>query len=53
MILTGQEILRRFTKDIKIYPLDPKKLNPNLYNLTLFNSKFQNQKTIQESKYFE
>ena len=36
MILTGQEILRRFTKDILITPFDPKKLNPNSYNLTLF-----------------
>lgn len=38
MILTGQEILRRWHKgdDIKIDPFDPKKLNPNSYNLTLF-----------------
>ena len=38
MILTGQEILRRWHKgnDIKITPFDPKKLNPNSYNLTLF-----------------
>jgi dCTP deaminase len=38
MILTGQEILRRWQKgdDIKIDPFDPKKINPNSYNLTLF-----------------
>ena len=38
MILTGQEILRRWHKgnDIKIDLFDPKKLNPNSYNLTLF-----------------
>lgn len=36
MILTGQEILRRLSKDIIINPFDLKKLNPNSYNLTLF-----------------
>lgn len=36
MILTGQEILRRITKDIIINPFDPRKLNPNSYNLTLY-----------------
>lgn len=36
MILTGQEILRRLSKDIIINPFDPKKINPNSYNLTLF-----------------
>lgn len=35
MILTGKEILSRCGGDIVIDPFDPKKLNPNSYNLTL------------------
>lgn len=35
MILTGLEIEKRLGTDIKIDPYDPKKLNPNSYNLTL------------------
>jgi len=36
MILTGQEIQKRLGSDIIINPFDPKKINPNSYNLTLF-----------------
>ena len=35
MILSGKEIERRMGSDIFIDPFDPKKLNPNSYNLTL------------------
>lgn len=37
MILTGKEIERRLKTDIVITPYDPKQLNPNSYNLRLFN----------------
>lgn len=37
MILTGKEIEKRLNTDIKITPYDPKLLNPNSYNLRLFN----------------
>lgn len=36
MILSGLEIERRLGTDIFIDPYDPKKLNPNSYNLTLY-----------------
>ena len=36
-ILTGNEILNRLNKDIIIDPFKIKNLNPNSYNLTLFN----------------
>lgn len=35
MILSGKEIERRLGTDIFIDPFNPKKLNPNSYNLTL------------------
>ena len=35
MILSGKEIERRRGSDMFIDPFDPKKLNPNSYNLTL------------------
>jgi len=35
MILSGQEIRRRLDSDIVIDPFDPKRLNPNSYNLSL------------------
>ncbi|GIW92771.1 MAG: dCTP deaminase [Pirellulaceae bacterium] len=35
MILTGPEIERELGKNIIIEPFDPKRLNPNSYNLTL------------------
>jgi dCTP deaminase len=35
-ILTSKEILNRLTKDIIIEPFDIKNLNPNSYNLTLY-----------------
>jgi dCTP deaminase len=35
MILTGQEILKRFGEEILIDPFDQSRLNPNSYNLTL------------------
>lgn len=37
MILSGREILRRIGKEIIIEPFDPKRLNPNSYNLSLAN----------------
>lgn len=37
MILSGKEILRHMGKDIVIRPFDPKRLNPNSYNLSLHN----------------
>jgi len=37
MILSGLEIKKRMGKDILIDPYDEKKLNPNSYNLSLFN----------------
>lgn len=37
MILTGSEILKRNGSDIIITPFDKSKINPNSYNLTLFN----------------
>lgn len=36
MILSGLEIEKRLGTDIFIDPYDPKKLNPNSYNLTLY-----------------
>ena len=35
MILTGKEIERRLGTDVVITPYEPKRLNPNSYNLTL------------------
>jgi len=35
MILSGKEIASRMAKDIVINPYDPKRLNPNSYNLSL------------------
>ncbi|HVJ66000.1 MAG TPA: dCTP deaminase [Bdellovibrionota bacterium] len=37
MILSGKEIERRLGTDIEITPYEPKRLNPNSYNLTLHN----------------
>lgn len=37
MILSGKEILRQIGKEIIIEPFDPKRINPNSYNLTLAN----------------
>lgn len=38
MILSGKEILRNVeSKNIIIEPFDKKKINPNSYNLSLFN----------------
>ena len=37
MILSGREILRRIGKEIIIEPFDPRRLNPNSYNLSLAN----------------
>jgi dCTP deaminase len=37
MILSGKEIKKRLGKDIKINPFDESRLNPNSYNLRLFN----------------
>lgn len=35
MILSGKEIVHHMGKEILIKPFDPKKVNPNSYNLTL------------------
>ena len=35
MILSGREIARHMGKEIVIEPYDPKRLNPNSYNLSL------------------
>ena len=37
MILSGKEIKKRIGKDIIINPFDEKQLNPNSYNLKLYN----------------
>ena len=37
MILSGKEIARHMGEDIFIEPYDPRRLNPNSYNLTLHN----------------
>lgn len=37
MLLSGREIHKHMGKDIIIEPFDPKRLNPNSYNLTLAN----------------
>lgn len=37
MILSGKEILKHIGEDIVIEPFDEKRINPNSYNLTLFN----------------
>ena len=37
MILSGKEIYNNIGKDIIIEPFDEKKINPNSYNLSLFN----------------
>jgi dCTP deaminase len=37
MILSGKEILRHIGKEIIIDPFDEKKINPNSYNLSLYN----------------
>ena len=35
MILSGKEIEKHMGKEIVIEPYDPKRLNPNSYNLSL------------------
>ena len=35
MILSGKKIQACMGKEIIIYPFDPKRINPNSYNLTL------------------
>ena len=35
MILSGKEIARHIGEEIMITPFNPKRLNPNSYNLTL------------------
>lgn len=37
MILSGKEILKHIGKEIIIEPFDKKRINPNSYNLTLYN----------------
>lgn len=37
MILSGKEIVRHMGKEIVIDPFDPKRVNPNSYNLSLAN----------------
>ncbi|ETJ34437.1 Deoxycytidine triphosphate deaminase, partial [human gut metagenome] len=37
MILSGKEILKNIGKDILIEPFDENRINPNSYNLSLFN----------------
>ncbi len=37
MILSGNEIIKRMGSDIEIDPFDPGRVNPNSYNLTLYN----------------
>lgn len=37
MILSGKEILKHIGREIVIEPFDKKRINPNSYNLTLFN----------------
>ena len=37
MILSGLEIQKKLGKEIMIDPFDPRKINPNSYNLTLHN----------------
>lgn len=37
MILSGKEIVKHIGKDIIIEPFDKKRVNPNSYNLTLYN----------------
>ena len=37
MILSGLEIQKKMGKEIIIDPFDPRKVNPNSYNLTLHN----------------
>ena len=37
MILSGKEIARHMGEAIFIEPFDPRRLNPNSYNLTLHN----------------
>lgn len=37
MILSGREIIRRMGREIVIDPFDPKRINPNSYNLSLHN----------------
>ena len=37
MILSGKEIVKHMGKEIVIEPFDPKRVNPNSYNLSLYN----------------
>ena len=37
MILSGKEIFKHLGKEIQIEPFDPKRINPNSYNLSLHN----------------
>lgn len=37
MILSGKEIIKHLGKDIEITPFRPEQINPNSYNLRLFN----------------
>ena len=37
MILSGREIVRHMGREIVIEPFDPKRVNPNSYNLSLAN----------------
>lgn len=50
MILSGREISRRMGKDIIIDPFDPKKVNPNSYNLTLNNRLLEYESNVLDMK---
>lgn len=50
MILSGNEIVKRLNKDIFIEPFSKECINPNSYNLSLFNELLVYTETILDSK---
>lgn len=50
MILSGKEIVKNLGQDIVIEPFDIKKVNPNSYNLSLYNELLVYEKDILDMK---
>ena len=50
MILSGREIVRHMGREIVIEPFDPKRVNPNSYNLSLANELLVYDETVLDMK---
>ncbi|RDU21801.1 dCTP deaminase [Anaerosacchariphilus polymeriproducens] len=50
MILSGKEIMKHVGKEIIIEPFEKKRINPNSYNLSLFNELLVYENTILDMK---